>query len=140
MLLKDILKIKPDDLLKALKNPVMLVKTGVMREKNSDLIPALTNYVKWLAWPSGRAPLMNSAKPEEPVKKKKPQLSEYERGRLLDRQKQLLSEMERKNPQLSEYEKRRILEKQKQMLDEAEKKRAERQRLLGPRGKQKRVA
>lgn len=101
MLINDVLKMKPVDLLKALKNPAMMTKTGVIG-RDPAMIPALTNYVKWLSQPAGKAPLMHSVSPApEPAKKKKkmqeggsqvPELSEYEKRRLKEKEERIKAE------------------------------------------------
>lgn len=84
ILIKDELKMKPADLLITLKDTAMLRKTGVISHDQS-MVSSLTNYVKWLSQPAGIAPLFNS-QIVEPEKKKKPQLSEYEKRRLKAKQ------------------------------------------------------
>ena len=80
-----------------------------MQDQPAHAVQVLTNFLKSLEHPAGRLPTQGISEQEETIKKRK--------------------------PVISQYEKRRLLEKQKRMIAETEAAQQARSRLLGPRGK-----
>jgi hypothetical protein len=112
LLLLEALKFPVANLQKAINNIQMLKGYGIIgpADKPVQITKVLSDFVRWLAAPAGRMPLMQSARPvEEPPKKKKPQLSEYEKRRLNEKQEKMDgAERERQlhRKLLSEYNER----------------------------------
>ena len=93
MMLLNVLQLKPAEIIGSLKNASVLYKYGIMRmqDQPAHAIVVLTNFIKSLDHPAGKLPIHGIPEQEEPIKKRKPVLSEYEKRRLLEKQKRLMA-------------------------------------------------